>query len=91
MAQKLIICEGKVGEDLLQSQPLAGIIAEGYEVSAISGYSTVDNRQMCTVLLAEPATTTTTETATTEETNGETNGESNGESNSEQTSGETEP
>ena len=79
MAQKLIICEGKVGEDLLQSQPLAGIIAGGYEVTAISGYSTVDNRQMCTVLLAEPATTTSSETDTTEENNGESNGEGNGE------------
>lgn len=80
MAQKIIICEGKVGEDLLHSQPLAGIIAEGYEVTAISGYSTVDNRHMCTVLLAEPATTTSSEAE-----------EINGESDSEGQAGETEP
>lgn len=54
MAQKIIICEGEVGKDLLQSQPLASCIADGFEVTSVSGYSTRDNRQMCIVLLSEP-------------------------------------
>ena len=56
MAQKLFICEGEIGEDLLQRQPLAGCIADGYTVTSVSGYSTRDNRQMCVVLMAEPET-----------------------------------
>lgn len=72
MAQKLIICEGSVGEDLLQTAPLASAIADGYEVVSASGYSSKDNRQMCVVLLAEPAETTTTSES--ENTEGDTPG-----------------
>ena len=54
MAQKIIICEGEIGIDLLQRPPLAGCIADGLEVTQVSGYSTRDNRQMCVVLLSEP-------------------------------------
>ena len=58
MAQKIIICEGEIGTDLLQSQPLAGCIADGFEVTQVSGYSARDNRQMCVVLLSEPTVQT---------------------------------
>lgn len=58
MAQKIIICEGVVGKDLLESHPLAECIAAGYEVTQVSGYSARDNRQMCVVLLSEPAAQT---------------------------------
>jgi hypothetical protein len=54
--QKIIICEGGTGKDLTQSQPLAGLIADGFEVSQVSGYSTNDNRQMCVVLLSKTET-----------------------------------
>lgn len=54
--QKIIICEGETGKDLTQSQPLAGLIADGFEVSQVSGYSTNDNRQMCVVLLSKTET-----------------------------------
>lgn len=56
MAQKVFICEGDIGTDILQRQPLAGCIADGYVVTSVSGYSTRDNRQMCVVLLSEPTT-----------------------------------
>lgn len=58
MAQKIIICEGEIGKDLTQSQPLAGFIADGFEVTQVNGYTTRENRHMCVVLLAEPATQT---------------------------------
>lgn len=54
--QKIIICEGGTGKDLTQSQPLAEYIADGFEVSQVSGYSTNDNRQMCIVLLSKTET-----------------------------------
>jgi hypothetical protein len=54
--QKIIICEGETGKDLTQSQPLAGLIADGFEVSQVSGFSTNDNRHMCVVLLSKTET-----------------------------------
>ena len=54
--QKIIICEGETGKDLTQSQSLAGLIADGFEVSQVSGYSTNNNRQMCIVLLSKTET-----------------------------------
>lgn len=68
MAQKLILCEGTFGSDVLEHEPLAGIIAAGYEVASVSGFSTIDNRAMCYVLLAEPASTD--ESDDSEESNG---------------------
>lgn len=59
MAQKIIICEGEIGKDLTQSQPLAGYIADGFEVVMVSGYSTRENRQMCVVQLAKHDTQAT--------------------------------
>ena len=54
MAQKLVLCECSVGTDILQSQPLASYLAEGYEVVSAKGYSARDNRNMSLVLLEEP-------------------------------------
>lgn len=67
MAQKLVLCECNIGTDILQSHPLADIIADGYEVTSVSGYSTRDNRHMSLVLLSEPATTTSSEDNTEEQ------------------------
>ena len=64
MAQKLILCEGMVNSDLLQTEPLATHIADGYEVSSVSGFATQDNRALAFVLLAEPATETETDDET---------------------------
>ena len=55
MAQKIIICEGAIGEDLLLSQPLAGLVADGYEVTQVSGFSARDNKLLCAVFMSEPA------------------------------------
>ena len=55
MAQRVIFCEAAIGVDLLQQQPLAGYIADGYEVAQVSGFSARDNKLMCVVLLSEPA------------------------------------
>lgn len=53
MAQKLILIEGIINKDALNHEPLARELAEGFEVSAISGFSTQDNKHMCYVLLKE--------------------------------------
>lgn len=53
MAQKLILAEGIVNDDLLAHQPFAGYIANGYEVTSIDGFSSQNNKQMAYVLLAE--------------------------------------
>jgi hypothetical protein len=53
MAQKLILCEGAIGEDLLATGPLAAAIADGFEVTSVSGYSARDNRHIVAVLLKE--------------------------------------
>lgn len=72
MAQKLILCEGMVNEDVLSNPKVAAAIAGGMEVSSANGFATPDNKYMCLVLLSEPAaepaaeTTTTTETTETE-------------------------
>ena len=63
MVQKLILCEGMVGTDVLQYEPIAGYLEEGLEVSSVSGFSTTDNRLMCLVLLSEPAAEETTPAA----------------------------
>lgn len=82
MAQKLILCEATVGSDLLQGHPLAEHIANGYEVTSVSGYTTRDNRHMALVLLSEPASRNTEddtepseETTPAEETTPTTDGE----------------
>lgn len=62
MAQKIIICEGAVGKDLLEQPALASCIADGMEVRAVSGYSTQDNRHMVVVLLSEVANDSSDET-----------------------------
>ena len=55
MAQKLILCEGMVNEDVLSNPKIAAAIAGGMEVSSANGFATPDNRYMCLVLLSEPA------------------------------------
>lgn len=62
MAQKIFICEGMLGTDLLQSQPLAAAIAGGYEVAQVSGFCMRDNRPMVAVLMSEPAAQQETQT-----------------------------
>lgn len=51
MAQKLILVEGTTGQDVLAVEPIAGLVARGYEVVSASCYSTRDNRHVCAVLL----------------------------------------
>ena len=68
MAQKLILCECSVGTDILQSPLLADHIANGYEVTSVSGYSSRDNRHMVHVLLSEPASDAADPTEDTEPT-----------------------
>ena len=91
MAQKLVLCECNIGTDILQSHPLADIIADGYEVTSVSGYSTRDNRHMSLVLLSEPAATSTSEDNTEEQGSGNSEGGSTeqGSDNTEQGDGET--
>ena len=70
MAQKLILCEGMVNEDVLSNPKVAAAIAGGMVVSSANGFATPDNKYMCLVLLsepaAEPAAETTPEAETTE-------------------------
>ena len=54
MTQKVILCELAEGKDLLESSPVAALIANGYEVTGVSGFSTKDNRNMSYVLLTKP-------------------------------------
>ena len=79
MAQKLILCEASVGQDILQYGPVASAIAEGYEVSDVSCYSTRDNRDMCAVLLAEAAAEVSESEQEGGTSEGETSGTSEGE------------
>jgi len=53
MAQKIILCEGRVGNDALMNVAVAKAIGEGFEVTAISGFCTQDNKPMCFVLLTK--------------------------------------
>lgn len=54
MAQKIILFEGYAGGDLLACEPLAGLLSSGYEVSSVSGFTSLDNRPMCIALLDTP-------------------------------------
>lgn len=62
MAQKLFLIEASLHEDILASAPIAGAINEGYEVAAMSGFSTLDNKPMCCVLLSNDNTVEVEET-----------------------------
>ena len=42
-----------VNSDILQHQPLADCVKNGYEVTSVSGFSTPDNKNMCLVLLSD--------------------------------------
>lgn len=55
MAQKLILCEGVFGKDLTKYPPLAKAIAEGYEITGVSGIVDNSNKPMCYVKLDTPA------------------------------------
>lgn len=55
MAQKLILCDGVFGVDLLGLEPLSALVDDGYEVKSVSGVVTPDSRPMCFVLLEEAA------------------------------------
>lgn len=55
MAQKLILCEGMYGKDLAQYPPLAEALAEGYEITGVSGVVDNSNKPMCYVKLDTPS------------------------------------
>lgn len=54
MAQKLILCEGRIGNDLLNDAAIAAAVAGGYEVTSASGFTTQDNKLVCAVTLTKP-------------------------------------
>lgn len=68
MAQKLILCEGMVNEDVLSNPKVAAAIAGGMVVSSANGFATPDNKYMCLVLLSEPAAEPEVETPAAETT-----------------------
>lgn len=52
MAQKVILVEATIGTDLLENEPLTGL-ADSYDVTSVSGFTTKDNQNMCLVTLSE--------------------------------------
>ena len=68
MAQKLILCEGMVNEDVLSNPKVAAAIAGGMVVSSANGFATPDNKYMCIVLLSEPVAEPEVETPAAETT-----------------------
>ena len=68
MAQKLILCEGMVNEDVLSNPKVAAAIAGGMVVSSANGFATPNNKYMCLVLLSEAAAEPAAETTPTAET-----------------------
>ena len=53
MTQKIILCEVMPNADILEIPVFASVIADGYDVTSVSGYSTNDNRHMCLVTFTE--------------------------------------
>ena len=53
MTQKIILCEVMPNADILEIPVVASVIADGYDVTSVSGYSTNDNRHMCLVTFTE--------------------------------------
>lgn len=54
MKQKLILCEGRIGNDALNDPTIAAALAAGFEVTNISGFCSQDNKAMCYVTLTQP-------------------------------------
>lgn len=52
MAQKAYIIEGISGKDILEHEPIASQIAEGFQVSSINAFNK-DGKSMCLVLLSD--------------------------------------